>query len=168
MRIILKTLDPKGVLLPSRHKFRRRTYSVKGPNYMWHLDRYDKLKPFSFPIHSAIDGYSRRILCLRVTCTNNDPQVIAGFYIQCFSVSSKSGMGVGWGGVPRVLRGDKGTENLTVDGIQRFLRRHSTNALSGTESFMYGRSVANQRIEAWWSLLRESESGWWINVFRGL
>ena len=83
VRIILKTLDPEGVLLRSRHRFRRRTYSVKGPNYIWHLDGYDKLKPFGFPIHGAIDGYSRRILWLRVMCTNNDPQVIAGFYIQC-------------------------------------------------------------------------------------
>ena len=64
--------------------------------------------------------------------------------------------------------GDNGTENSTVVGIQRFFRRHSTDALSGTESFMYGRSVANQRIEAWWSFLRKSETGWWINFFRDL
>ena len=49
VRIILKTLDPEGVLLRSRHRFRRRTYSVKGPNYMWHLDGYDKLKLFTAP-----------------------------------------------------------------------------------------------------------------------
>ena len=159
VRIILKTLDPEGVLLRSRHRFRRRRYSVKGPNYMWHLDGYDKLKTFGFPIHGAIDGYSRRILWLRVMCTNNDPQVIAGFYIQCI----KQIGGRGGGGVSQefcVVIGDNGTENSTVAGIQRFLRRHSTDALSGTESFMYRRSVANQRIEAWWSFLRKSETGW--------
>ena len=100
VRIILKTLDPEGVLLRSRHRFRRRTYSVKGPKYMWHLDGYDKLKPFGFPIHGAIDGYSRGILWLRVMCTNNDPQVIAGFYIQCIKQIG------GGGSVPRVLPGD--------------------------------------------------------------
>ena len=156
VRIILKTLDPEGVLLRSRHRFRRRTYSVKGPNYMWHLDGYDKLKPFGFPIHGAIDGYSRRILRLTVMCTNNDPQVMQ---VSTFSVSNKSG-----GGVSQefyVVIGDNGTENSTVAG-------HSTDALSGTESFMYTRSVANQRIEAWWSFLRKSETGWWINFFRDL
>ena len=102
VRIIFKTLDPEGVLLRSRHRFQCRTYSVKGPKYMWHLDGYDKLKPFGFPIHGAIDGYSRRILWLRVMCTNNDPQVIAGFYIQCI----KQIRGEGGGSVPRVLRGD--------------------------------------------------------------
>ena len=70
---------------------------------MWHLDGYNKLKPFGFPIHGAIDGYSRRILWLRVKCTNNDPQVIAGFYIQCIK---QIGWGGGGGSVPRVLRGD--------------------------------------------------------------
>ena len=60
VRIILKSLDPEGVFLRSRHRFRRRSYSVKGPNFMWHMDGYDKLKPFGFPIHGAIDGYSRR------------------------------------------------------------------------------------------------------------
>ena len=55
---------------------------------------------------------------------------------------------------------DNGTENSTVAGIQRFLRRHLTDALSRTESYMYRRSVANQRIEAWWSFLRKSETGW--------
>ena len=31
-------------------------------------------------------------------------------------------------------------------GIQRFLRRHSTDALSATETFMYGRSVATRGL----------------------
>ena len=32
-----------------------------------HVDGYDRLKPYGFPIHSAIDGFSRRILWLHVT-----------------------------------------------------------------------------------------------------
>ena len=42
VRIILRRLDPEGVDLRSRRAFRRRVYSVQGPNYMWHLDGYDK------------------------------------------------------------------------------------------------------------------------------
>ena len=90
--------------------------------------------------------------------TNNN-RVIAGFYIQ-FIKQIK--------GIPRVLRDDQGTENLTVACFQRFLMSHSTEALSGTESFVYGRSVSNQRIEAWWSFLRRSETGWWINFSKDL
>ena len=87
--------------------------------------------------------------------TNNNPQVFAGFYVQCIKQIE---------GVPRVLRGDQGNENSTVAAVQRFLRRNSTDALSGTENILYGRSVSNQRIEAWLSFLKRSETGWWINA----
>ena len=28
----------------------------QGPNYVWHLDGYDKLTPYGFPNHACIDG----------------------------------------------------------------------------------------------------------------
>ena len=33
---------------------------------------------------------------------------------------------------------------------------------------MYGRSVANQRIEAWWSFLKQSCTSWWIDFFKDM
>ena len=30
---------------------------LQGPDFVWHLDRYDKLKPYGFVIHGCIDGY---------------------------------------------------------------------------------------------------------------
>ena len=42
------------------------------------------------------------------------------------------------------MRGDCGTENVYVAGIQRFLRRECEDDLAGFKSFMYGTSVANQ------------------------
>ena len=30
-----------------------------GPNYVWHIDGYDKLKPFGIAISGCIDGFSR-------------------------------------------------------------------------------------------------------------
>lgn len=52
-----------------------------GPNYAWHIDGYDKLKPWGFPVHCGIDGYSRRVLWLNVTRSNNAPDNIACFYL---------------------------------------------------------------------------------------
>ena len=101
VQIILKHLDPEGMRLRSRKAFRRREYYVRGPNYMWHLDGYDKLKPFGFAIHGAIDGYSRRMLWLKVGPTNNDPSVIANYYLSTVNEI---------GGAPRILRGDRGTD----------------------------------------------------------
>ena len=33
-----------------------------GPNFVWHLDGHDKLKPFGFSIHYCIDGFSRNLI----------------------------------------------------------------------------------------------------------
>ena len=44
----LKILDPEGVALRSQHCLTRRQYHNKGPNFLIHIDGYDKLKPFVF------------------------------------------------------------------------------------------------------------------------
>ena len=58
---LLKEMDPEGSELRRKHRLKRRVYQNPGPNYSWHIDGYDKLKCWGFPIHGAIDGYSRRI-----------------------------------------------------------------------------------------------------------
>ena len=142
-----------------KHRLQRRRYKARGPNHLWHLDGYDKLKPFGFCIHGCIDGYSRRIMWLEVGTTNNDPRVIAKYFIDCVRQVQ---------GTASIVRADRGTENVKVAGIQRFLRRNDTDSFSGNSSFMYGKSVSNQRIEAWWSQLRKGCTEWWINYFKDL
>ena len=159
VREIIKELDPVGVQARSSKRLRRREYRAKGPNYIWHIDGYDKLKPFGFCIHGGIDGYSRRILWLEVGCTNNNPKIIANYFTDCIRQI---------GGVPRIVRADAGTENISVAGIQRFLRSGTEDAFSGEKSFLYGRSVSNQRIEAWWSFLKKSNASWWIDFFKDM
>ena len=83
------------------------------------MDGYDKLKPFGFCVHGAIDGCSIRILWLEVGTTNNDPTVIAQYFISCVR---------GVGSAPRIIRADYGTENVNVAAIQRYLRRHYEDA----------------------------------------
>eukprot|EP00112_Aurelia_sp_Birch-Aquarium-sp1_P000694 Seg1067.7 transcript_id=Seg1067.7/GoldUCD/mRNA.D3Y31 product="hypothetical protein" protein_id=Seg1067.7/GoldUCD/D3Y31 len=74
---VMKEIDPAGVEARKKRKLRRRTFFSEGPNYSWHADGYDKLKPYGFPVHGAIDGFSRRILWLEVvrsTTTQMSPQ----------------------------------------------------------------------------------------------
>ena len=43
IRHIIKGLDPEGVEMRLKRRFRRRRYVASGPNFIWHLDGYDKL-----------------------------------------------------------------------------------------------------------------------------
>lgn len=82
VRCALRILDKDGVEQRKKRVLKRRRYINPGPNFAWHIDGYDKLKPFGFAIHGAIDGYSRKILWLNVGITNNDPTVIALYYVK--------------------------------------------------------------------------------------
>lgn len=156
---LLCELDPEGSNLRRAHRLKRRAYLNPGPNHCWHSDGYDKLKPFGFPIHGCIDGFSRRVIWLKVTQTNNDPKVIGSFFLE--SVEQVEGC-------PTVLRTDRGTENGLMATSQCFLRRNDQDPLSGINAHRYGSSHSNQRIEAWWAFLKRSWSSWWIDFFKDL
>ena len=89
VRQILKALDLRWVETRQAHCLRRRMYTTRGPNALWHMDGYDKLKPFG---NGCIDGYSRYVLWMEVYHT----------YIVCVKRV---------GGCPEALRADRGTEN---------------------------------------------------------
>ena len=156
---IMELLDPCGLHARLRRRLSRRRYFVSGPNHCWHLDGNDKLKPYGICIHGCIDGYSREILWLRAYKTNNDPKVIAGYYLE--AVCAKNGC-------PKVIRADRGTENGHVELMQRLLRRNHTDQFSADRSFLYGRSTSNQRIEFFWGIVRRQCLQFWIYVFASL
>ena len=54
-----------------------------GPNYLWHVDGYDKLKPFGMAISGCIDGFLRRIMWLKCGPANNNPEVLKNNFIDC-------------------------------------------------------------------------------------
>ena len=156
---LLKLLDPAGISIRKRKRLRRRQYVSKGPNYVWHIDSYDKLKPYGIAINGCIDGFSRNVIWLEANTTNSDPRVIADYYIK--AVERKSGC-------PQRVRCDMGTENVHVEQMQKFLRRNHNDELSGDKSFMYGKSTHNQRIEWFWGCLRKESGQFWMDVFRDM
>jgi hypothetical protein len=50
---------------------------------------------------------------IHVASTNNDPKVIAGYFVDCVKQI---------GGCPKILRADRGTENGSVCTAQRMFR----------------------------------------------
>ncbi|CAC5400255.1 unnamed protein product [Mytilus coruscus] len=141
VRLLMRALNPGGVNNRLKRKLKRREYNGQGPNFIWHLDSYDKLKPFGFCINGCIDGYSRFIVWLHVNRTSSDPRVIAGYYIKAVIRNN---------GVPLRMRSDLGTENTHTAQMQTFFHRNDHR-----NTFIYGTSQHNQRIESWWRYLEE-------------
>ena len=155
VRHILRIIDPIGVEIRQRNRLRRRKYNSLGPNFLWHFDGYDKLKPYGFCINGAIDGFSRYIVWLECYTTNSDPKVIAGYFMK--SVQELEGS-------PARIRCDKGTENGDVLQMQMFMR-HTGEDQYAQNSCLVGASTHNQRIEQWWGFLRKENAQYWMNLF---
>ena len=81
VRLALHELDPENVKKRRRHRLQRRIYHNLGPNYVWHIDGHDKLKPYGLSIYGCIDGYSRRIIWLGVASNSQVPELIAKYYL---------------------------------------------------------------------------------------
>lgn len=156
VRELLNILDPQGVYVRKRKRLRRRRYYNKGPNYVWHMDSYDKLKPYGICINGCIDGYSRHIIWLRAGSSSSNPKIIAGYFVGSMNVL---------GGYPRTIRSDMGTENKSVEKIQKALHELFNTNTTHNLPFIYGRSTANQRIESWWATLRKHNAQYWMNLF---
>ena len=77
---IMKQVDPEDVAFRKRRRLHRRTYVCPGPNFAWHVDGYDKFKPYGFSIHGCADGFSRRVLWLQVQRSNKKPKIIAQYF----------------------------------------------------------------------------------------
>ena len=120
---------------------------------------YDKLKPYGLPIHGAIDGYSRKILWLKVVRSNNSPIIPAELFLNCVQEVQ---------GCPVLLRTDGGSENTLMAGAQCFFRQNDSDPFCGNNAHRKGTSPSNQRIESWWSVFRRGSSSYWIDFFKDL
>jgi hypothetical protein len=79
---LLREMDPEGTELRRTRRLHRRTYSSPGPNHCWHIDGYDKLKPYGLPIHGCVDGFSQKVLWLNIVKSNNNPMYLHIFFWQ--------------------------------------------------------------------------------------
>jgi len=131
---LLQILDKEGVNLRRKGNIVRRCYLSKGPNFVWHLDSYDKLKPYGICVNGCIDGFSRKLIWLEAYRTSSDPKVIGGYYLT--AVAKRNGC-------PVRVRGDLGTENATVCCLQQFLRRSGVDRWAGENSFLYRKSTGS-------------------------
>ena len=146
VEMLLRELDPEGVSERRKHRLRRRIYYNPGPNFAWYCDGYDKLKPFGFPIHGCIDGWSRKISWLYVIHSNNLPSNIAKYYLEAVMACN---------GCPH--RPCDRLRNRMYNGIMAGMHSFFRN---DPNSHRYVPSPRNQRIEGWWSFLKKNQISW--------
>jgi hypothetical protein len=72
MREVIQALDPANVRhrRPGMSTNARGEYICEGPDDVWSIDGYDKLKRWGINVYGAIDGYSRRLLWVYTGITN--------------------------------------------------------------------------------------------------
>ena len=59
----------------------------KSPNRIWHLDSYDKFKPFGFESKRCIDGDSRCTFWLNILRLNKDPKEVCNTFVNYLAVT---------------------------------------------------------------------------------
>lgn len=103
-------------------------------NFVFCTVGYDKLKPFGFPVHAAVDGFSRKVMWLDVCRSNNSPAEPTKLYLDCVKMH---------GGCPLLTRSDYGTENGLIAATQCYFRSDDC-PYSGEDAHKYGTSTRNQ------------------------
>lgn len=122
------------------------------------VDGNDKLKRFGFSIHAAIDGFSRKLLWLKVSRSNKDPKLIASYFLETVKRLNC---------VPKIVRLDRGTENFHLADLQCLLRYDHTDSCRHIAS-LFGSSNHNQRIERFWGVLRNNILQVYMDIFKDL
>ena len=174
MKEIIRALDPANV----RHRQAgmltntRGEYICKGPDEVWSIDGYDKLKRWGINIYATIDGYSRRLLWVYTGITNRTQVSVAVQFCKAVQFHNK---------FPHIIRSDRGAETSILADIQYDLGvvdmyeksvspvNENGEALDEwplREFYIYGTSTKNIRIESWWRQLRRGQTGNWMVIIQ--
>lgn len=160
VRELLKILHPEGAESRAKRSLKRRQYRTRGSIFLWHMDGYDKLKPFGFCIHGqhgAIYGFNRRIL--RLDVGRHKQWSFRYLSVLCWLCATA------WGNSTKILQAKRtrwfgSNEQFYVWQISdqptdRGLVRNSRQRLYQMVDRLF------QRYEKWWALL-----WWWLHLER--
>ena len=140
---VMYELDPERLEVHggvgANKKRRKGNFTTQGVNWVHSLDGHDKLMGYqnsTFPlaIYGCMDTAGRKLLWLKVSITNSDPQLIGRWYLKHLLQTKV---------ISAIIRVDKGTETGIMATIHSFLRRHHGD-MDPHDTVVYGPSTSNQ------------------------
>jgi hypothetical protein len=150
---IYRTMNPVAVENRKHDLQRQRgAFITPGPNHVWSIDGYDKLKPYGVEIYACIDAYSRYILWIYVGISNSTAISCLRQYLDCIEIEERQ---------PRFVRSDRGTETVMLADTHYRLLLENEPDLEFKDCYMYGTSTANVRIESWWGQMTKGQLFKW-------
>jgi hypothetical protein len=151
-------------------QLKRRNQAIyEGPDHVWSVDGHEKFSQFGIEIYAAIDCYSRRILWTYVGISSRKQVSVAKQYISTVRHYNI---------VPARIRSDRGSETPFMADMQfcfylqwlkdtgqlpdnRVLTDPDIDRLF-RQSFVFGTSIRNIRIESFWSRILKHQLGPWL------
>jgi len=111
----LRRIDPVAVLyrrLGSK-KRTRVSLTADGPHHQWSIDGHDKLTKLGMPIYGIRDKWTGYLISLEIVPNNRRSATVAQLYLNCV---------LEYGGIPRTITSDKGSEIGRVFDLQSTFR----------------------------------------------
>jgi hypothetical protein len=138
--------------------------AIKGPNWLWSIDGHAKLSKFGIDIYGCIDAYSRRIIWLYIGIGGHTQLCVARQFIEHVRLHEH---------IPKRVRADRGSETPIIGDFVYELTRNTmykmgeitfeqADQFDVKECWLFGTSMKNQRIEAWWNSLQRGQLRPWV------
>jgi len=144
---------------------KRRPYFItKGPNWSWSMDGHAKLSRWGIEIYGCIDSYSRFMLWLYVGHSATTQISVAKQFLDCIRKYNI---------FPRRGRSDRGVEALMPADFafnlyrqwllcQKICTPNELEQFPLTDTWVFGPSTKNVRIESWWNMLEKQQLYPWV------
>lgn len=95
---------------------RRGGWTCHGPNFMWSIDGYMKLKEFGIEVYAGIDAYSRHIMWFFCGISATTARTVLAQYVQMVREYEY---------LPLIMRADRGKETSLIAGAHYWLSRNA-------------------------------------------
>ncbi|KAJ8672523.1 hypothetical protein QAD02_003782 [Eretmocerus hayati] len=139
---LLSIADPEGMARRRANRLKRCEFNGRGPNWIWSMDGYDKLKPFGFCIHGAIDVANEEGVPTLVRCDDGTGNVV----IETLQTSLRDEREDDLSGERSFIYGPS-THNQRIESYWGQLRKNSMNFYTDLFKSMKDEGLFNGREE---------------------